>query len=57
MKLEDVIKRIGKKSFIDKLFLIINIIQFTSRENNNVIIMYGLLNAHGLPYKISGLNS
>ena len=45
------IKRIGKKSFTNKLFLIINIFQFTFRGKNNLIIMYGLLNVHGLPCK------
>ena len=49
MKLEDAIKIIGKKSFTNKLFLIINAIQFTSRDKNNLIIMYGLPNVHGLP--------
>ena len=41
----------AKKSFNNKLFLIINIFQFTFRDKNNLIIMYGLLNVHGLPCK------
>ena len=40
-----------KKSFTNKLFLIINIFQFTFRDKNNLIIMYGLLNVHWLPCK------
>ena len=33
------------------------IIQFTSRDENDLIIMYEILNVHGLPCKISGFNS
>ena len=42
MKLEDGINRIAK----NMLFLIINKIQFTSRDQNNLIIMYGLPMPH-----------
>ena len=41
----------AKKSFTNKLFLLINIFQFTFRDKNNLIIMYELLNVHGLPCK------
>ena len=40
-----------KNPLKNKLFLIINIFQFTLRDKNNLIIMYGLLNVHGLPCK------
>ena len=42
MKLEDAINRISK----NMLFLIINKIQFTYRDQNNLIIMYGLPRLH-----------
>ena len=42
MKLEDAINRIAK----NMLFLIINKIQFTSRDQNNLITMYGLPRLH-----------
>ena len=42
MKLEDAINIITK----NMLFLIINKIQFTSRDQNNLIIMYGLPRIH-----------
>ena len=46
MKLLDDIHRIAKKSFANKLILIINRIQFTTLDQNNLIIMYGLPNVH-----------
>ena len=56
MKLEDAIMRIGKKILYQVIFHH-QIIQFTSRDENDQIIMYGILNVHGLPCKISGFNS
>ena len=35
-----------ENSFTNKLYLIINTIQFTSRDQNNLIIMNGLPNVH-----------
>ena len=46
MKLLDAINRIAKNSFTNKLFLTINRIQFTTLDQNIMIIMYGLPNVH-----------
>ena len=46
MKLLDAIHRIAKNSFANKLFLTINRIQFTTLNQNNLIIMYGLPNVY-----------
>ena len=35
-----------KNSYTNKLFLTIDRIQFTTRDQNNLIIMYGLPNVH-----------
>ena len=54
MKLEDAINRTAKKFLNNKLFLITNTLQFTSWDQNNLIIMYGLSNVpkHNFPLRL-----
>ena len=46
MKLEYILNKIAKKNPLPSSYFLSSIIQFTSRDQNNLIIMYRLPNVH-----------